>query len=215
MLIDWFTVAAQVINFLVLVWLMKRFLYGPIIHAIDEREKKIAAELADANAKREEAKKEREDFVTKNAVLDQQRANLMNKAKSDAERLSKQLCDKARQAADDITKKRQEALKNYARNLNPALKHLLHSLTASRTFDTSAKGSWRWFAYGASSHRNGSAGYLGLHSDGLKFRSPTDRYIYHHRCSNWGCCQRLTWVSPSRASVVKHNGRPIEPSRVI
>ncbi len=31
MLIDWFTVGAQVLNFLILVWLMKRFLYQPIL----------------------------------------------------------------------------------------------------------------------------------------------------------------------------------------
>ena len=47
MLIDWFTVAAQALNFLILVWLMKRYLYKPIRHAIDEREKRIAAELAE------------------------------------------------------------------------------------------------------------------------------------------------------------------------
>ena len=35
MLIDWFTVAAQVVNFLVLMWLLKRFLYKPIVYAID------------------------------------------------------------------------------------------------------------------------------------------------------------------------------------
>jgi F0F1-type ATP synthase membrane subunit b/b' len=27
MLIDWFTVAAQIVNFLILVWLLKHFLY--------------------------------------------------------------------------------------------------------------------------------------------------------------------------------------------
>jgi F-type H+-transporting ATPase subunit b len=37
MLIDWFTVGAQVLNFLILVWLLKRFLYGPILDAIDAR----------------------------------------------------------------------------------------------------------------------------------------------------------------------------------
>ena len=42
MLIDWFTVGAQALNFLILVWLMKRFLYKPILHAIDAREKRIA-----------------------------------------------------------------------------------------------------------------------------------------------------------------------------
>ena len=118
MLIDWFTVAAQVINFLILVWLMKRFLYRPILHAIDEREQKIAAELADADAKRVEAKQERDDFAQKNADLDRQRADLINKAKNEAETLRKQLCDKARQAADDLLAKRQESLKADSRNLN-------------------------------------------------------------------------------------------------
>jgi F-type H+-transporting ATPase subunit b len=51
MLIDWFTVGAQVLNFLILVWLMKRFLYQPILDAIDAREQRIAAELANAAAK--------------------------------------------------------------------------------------------------------------------------------------------------------------------
>jgi F0F1-type ATP synthase, subunit b len=57
MLIDWFTVGAQGLNFLILVWLMKRFLYRPILHAIDEREKRIAAELSDAEATKAEAQK--------------------------------------------------------------------------------------------------------------------------------------------------------------
>jgi len=52
MLADWFTIVAQALNFLILVWLMKRFLYKPVLHAIDEREKRIAKELADADAKK-------------------------------------------------------------------------------------------------------------------------------------------------------------------
>ena len=51
MLINWFTVCAQAVNFLILVWLLKRFLYKPILHAIDEREKGIATQLAQAEAK--------------------------------------------------------------------------------------------------------------------------------------------------------------------
>ena len=43
MLIDWFTVIAQMLNFLILVWLLKRFLYQPILDAIDAREKGIAS----------------------------------------------------------------------------------------------------------------------------------------------------------------------------
>ena len=43
MLIDWFTVAAQAINFLILVLLLRRFLYGPIVKAMDDREAAINA----------------------------------------------------------------------------------------------------------------------------------------------------------------------------
>ena len=78
--IDWFTVVAQAINFLILVWLLKRFLYKPILHAIDEREKGIAAQLAEAEAKKAEAQKERDDFQHKNEAFDQERAALLKKA---------------------------------------------------------------------------------------------------------------------------------------
>ena len=44
MLIDWFTVGAQALNFIILVWLLKRYLYKPILNAVT-REKRIAAEL--------------------------------------------------------------------------------------------------------------------------------------------------------------------------
>ena len=84
MLIDWFTVIAQVVNFLILVWLLKRFLYKPILNAIDVREKKVADELANADAKEAEAQKEKDEFRHKNEELDQQRAALLNKAKDEA-----------------------------------------------------------------------------------------------------------------------------------
>ncbi len=65
MLINWFTVGAQAINFLILVWLLKRFLYKPILHAIDEREKGIASQLAQAEAKVAEAQKSATTFSIK------------------------------------------------------------------------------------------------------------------------------------------------------
>ena len=60
--INWFTVIAQVINFLILVWLLKKFLYKPILNAIDEREKKIADKIKDADAQKALAHKEEENF---------------------------------------------------------------------------------------------------------------------------------------------------------
>ena len=121
MLIDWFTIFAQVINFLILVWLLKRFLYKPILNAIDEREKRIAKELADADAKKAEAKAERDEFQHKNEEFDKQRASLLDKATAEAKTERKRLLDEARQAADLLSSQRQETLKTDAHNLNQAL----------------------------------------------------------------------------------------------
>src|ERR1700689_1727878 len=96
MLIDWFTVGAQVLNFLILVWLLKHFLYKPILNAIDAREKRIAAELTDANAKRTEAEKERGDFQNKNKALDEQGSALLAKATAEAKAERERLLDQAR-----------------------------------------------------------------------------------------------------------------------
>lgn len=50
--IDWKLLAAQAVNFLVLLWLLKRFAYRPILSYLDERAKKIEQGLADAEAAR-------------------------------------------------------------------------------------------------------------------------------------------------------------------
>jgi F-type H+-transporting ATPase subunit b len=121
MLTDWFTIIAQALNFLILVWLMKRFLYKPILHAIDEREKRIAKELANADAKRAEAQKEHDEFQQKNADFDQQRAALLSKATDEAQAERQRLIDEARKAADALSAKRQETLRNEERNLYQAI----------------------------------------------------------------------------------------------
>jgi F-type H+-transporting ATPase subunit b len=121
MLIDWFTVGAQAINFIILVWLLKRFLYKPILNAVDAREKRVAAELADAAAKKAEAVKERDEFRHKNEEFDQQRVALLSKAAEEAKAERQRLLGEARQAADVLSAKRQETLRSDARNLGEAI----------------------------------------------------------------------------------------------
>lgn len=121
MLIDWFTVGAQIVNFLILVWLLKRFLYKPILDAIDAREKRIADELADADAKKAAAEKQRDEFQRKSQAFDEERAVLMSRATDEVKAERLRLLDDARKSADAWTDKRMEALRNDAHNLNQAI----------------------------------------------------------------------------------------------
>jgi F-type H+-transporting ATPase subunit b len=122
MLIDWFTVGAQALNFIVLVWLLKRFLYKPILNAVDAREKLIAAKLADADAKDAEAQKERDEFQKKNDAFNCQRTELMDKVADEAKAERRRLLDEARTDADALSAKRQETLRSDAVSLNQAIR---------------------------------------------------------------------------------------------
>lgn len=120
--INWFTVIAQVINFLILVWLLKRFLYKPVLNAIDEREKKIASQLSDAAAKKAEAQKERDEFEQKNKTFDKERAEKMNKAQREIDSEKQRLFEEVRNESDSLRLKYEDSLKQQEQDITNTLK---------------------------------------------------------------------------------------------
>lgn len=121
MVIDWFTIVAQVLNFLILVWLMKRFLYKPVLHAIDEREKGIAAKLADAAALELKAQKDGVELKRKNQEFDNQRSELLLAAISAAQGERTRLFDEARRAGSALRLKQAKAQSEETQTLLEAI----------------------------------------------------------------------------------------------
>ena len=110
MLINWFTVIAQIVNFLVLVYLLKRFLYKPIIRAMDEREKRIAGQLEEAEKREDEARQEKERHQEMNSELESRREVLLSQMKEDVATQRKQLVEQARHQVDAVRANWLEAL---------------------------------------------------------------------------------------------------------
>lgn len=67
MSIDWITVGAQIANFLVLVWLLKRFLYRPILDGIDAREAEISRRMAEAGLAQQQAQSAEAEYREQHA----------------------------------------------------------------------------------------------------------------------------------------------------
>ncbi len=109
-MIDWFTVSAQIINFLILIFLLKKFLYGPIIRAMDKREETIAGRLNEAGRKQDEAREEIERYRRKNEDFESRRADMLAEAKAAAEQQKKKLIALARKDVDDIKDRWREAV---------------------------------------------------------------------------------------------------------
>jgi F-type H+-transporting ATPase subunit b len=135
MLIDWFTVAAQVVNFLILVWLLRHFLYKPVLAVIDAREKSVAAKLADATAREAKAQAEGEELRKRNEAFDREREGLLRKATDAAATERQRLIESARQDSQLLRVKLTQALADERAELG----HQLSLQTRAEVFAVARK----------------------------------------------------------------------------
>lgn len=120
--INWFTVIAQIVNFLILVWLLKRFLYKPVLKAIDERKKKIEARLEEAAIRKAEAKKDQDLFRQKNEDFDKERTVKMNLAQEDVNSEKERLFEEVRNESKALRSKFENSFKQRKQELIDSLK---------------------------------------------------------------------------------------------
>lgn len=104
--------AAQVVNFLILLFILKKFMYKPILKVLDERKEKIAASLKNAEEieKRLLETDEKIDKMMVKATSDIQK--MMDESKKEAALLKEELTASAQKNAEEIILKGQETVKS-------------------------------------------------------------------------------------------------------
>jgi F-type H+-transporting ATPase subunit b len=123
MQIDWLTVAAQIVNFLVLVWLLQRFLYRPITTAMARREERIEARLSEAKAARAEVETEAERLRGQQRDLEASREDMLREARQKAADLRTDLEEDLRQEMEVRRKTWEEHLKDERDEFAARLQH--------------------------------------------------------------------------------------------
>lgn len=121
MQIDWLTVAAQIVNFLVLAWLLKRFLYRPVLDAMGKREARIASRLGEAKQREEEAQAEAGSYREKRTELEREREARLAEAREAAERERRELLESAREAVQQSRERWRQELEREQTDLRNAL----------------------------------------------------------------------------------------------
>lgn len=110
MLIDWFTVAAQIANFAILVWLLKRFLYRPVLAAMAAREQRVRDTVAAADKQKAEAEAEASRLRAQQQELDRQKATLLKTAQEGAAAARQEMLAAARKETDERAAQWRESL---------------------------------------------------------------------------------------------------------
>lgn len=96
--IDLVTLIAQIINLLVLIWLMKRFLYQPVLKMISQRQALIDAEIKSAHEARQEALLQEAQYSKKVADFDAKRSQMLGQARQEVETFKQKLLAESKQA---------------------------------------------------------------------------------------------------------------------
>ena len=110
MLINWFTVIAQIINFLILVFLLQRFLYKPIMQTIKKRQTMIDARWKEAEIAQQEAQREADTYRQQQEKLQQQEESMTAQMRKKVEEEHQQLLIKARREVEEMQQKWRKSL---------------------------------------------------------------------------------------------------------
>jgi F-type H+-transporting ATPase subunit b len=102
MRLDWTTLALQLVNFAILVWLLQRFLYRPVLRVIDARRAALAGEQAQAAHAIEAARQQLSQLQAQRAGLDAERAAALARAEEEGRKLLEVRRAQAQRDADGL-----------------------------------------------------------------------------------------------------------------
>ncbi|MFB3926490.1 MAG: hypothetical protein ACE14T_10595 [Syntrophales bacterium] len=122
--IDWFVFFAQIVNFLILLFLLKKFLYGRILGAIDARQAQISADFEKAEKALEEARRSASLSSKRLQELESASEGMMNKAREEAEAYRKELMERAREEVELIRNRWIETIRSERENFFRELRRL-------------------------------------------------------------------------------------------
>lgn len=110
MQIDWFTFVAQVVNFLILVALLHRLLYRPLISAMERREREIERRLDEGEAMKRETAERAEELDRRTAELEERREAELERVEREAAERRAELMARVRAETDEQQARWSEAL---------------------------------------------------------------------------------------------------------
>ncbi|NCB49755.1 MAG: hypothetical protein EOM53_03660 [Alphaproteobacteria bacterium] len=122
--IDLLTFTAQIINLFVLMWLLKRFLYRPVLKMVEERQTKINARIEEAVSLKEKAEIEKKTYENQIQSLQKEKESLLEKARKESETLKETLSKKAKVDVEKEKEKWSKSLLEEQKSFKEALQGL-------------------------------------------------------------------------------------------
>jgi F-type H+-transporting ATPase subunit b len=102
MQLDYGQIVAQIIGFLIVLWIMKRFAWKPFLKVLDDRKAGIQSELAEAENKRLGAEKLEQQYNERLRDIDAEARARVQAAVRNAEKIAAEIKEEARRDVKDM-----------------------------------------------------------------------------------------------------------------
>ena len=140
--INWGLLIAQIFNVVLLVWLLTRYLYRPVLNMLNERTRRIQESLRETEQVKEQLARANQDYDQKLAQARQEAAGILAQAQERAKLQEAEIIAQARQEADRIRSDAREQAVQERDGLMRDLKNQMADLvtiTASRVLGEELK----------------------------------------------------------------------------
>ncbi len=131
MTFDWWTLTLQTINFLVLVWLLRRFLYKPVADIIEKRRKQADELSREAAQKKAEAEAARLDYEHRVADLAKERQQVLDEAHRQITEDRRAALEEARSEAGNMIDGARESIEKEKAAALKAMRHQIVDLAGA------------------------------------------------------------------------------------
>jgi len=130
---DLFTFFASLFNFLVLLFLLRIFLFKRVTNAMDTREQRIADNWDEAERTKHEAEELRAEYEQRMEEADDERDELLRETREEIERQKKKQLDQAR---DEVREKREEWLESVRADQSRLMRSIRESVARATVEST-------------------------------------------------------------------------------
>jgi len=128
-LIDFSQVLTQILGFLILLWAMRKFAWGPILATLEERRQKIAGQFADADRRKTEADGLRTKYEAELRTIDAQARQKLNDALSEGQKVAGEIRQQAQKDAQSRLVRAEEEIQREREKAKELLKEQVVSLS--------------------------------------------------------------------------------------
>lgn len=129
--INWAQALTHLISFLIALWLLKRYAWGPIMNLLDERRQKIADEFQEIEDEKSRVSEMTADYEAKLKNIENERRAEIVKGVDEGKKLAAEIKENAQKEARDLAEKSRRDLEREIAKAKVQLRDDMVSITMS------------------------------------------------------------------------------------